>query len=370
MTPRVINSPVWRVATGLALVALVSAACGSSSSKSSAAVSATTTTAVGPKVDCAPGTISGAGSTFVQTIAQQWVKDYEAACSGSTINYQGVGSGAGIAQFTAGTVDFGASDVTMKATEQQAAEAKLGPVLHIPWTAGAVAVEFNVRGLSTLQLSPATLAGVFAGTITKWNDPAIAADNAGATLPTVGIQVVHRSDSSGTTNAFTSYLTAVAPTVWTVGSGKDVRWPTGQGAKGSDGVTAVVHSTDGAIGYAELSFAKANSLTTASIKNPAGQFVAPGAEGVAAALKGATVPDDLKVKVNFAPPDPAAYPISTVTWALVPTKPSDAAKAKLLKDFLTYVLSAGQQSAPGLFYAPLPSDLLARAQAAVATIQA
>jgi phosphate transport system substrate-binding protein len=303
---------------------------------------------------CATGAISGAGSTFVQTIAQQWIKDFGRACPGATVNYQGVGSGAGIQQLTAGTVDFAGSDVKMKPTEQAAAEAKNGPVLTIPWSAGGIAVEFHVSGVSDLNLTAATLAGVFAGKIAKWNDPAIKADNPGASLPSTGIQVVHRSDGSGTTAAFTTYLAAAAPQVWAAGSGKDVAWPTGQGAKGSDGVTGAVKQTDGAIGYAEVSFAKGAGLSMAKIKNNAGRFAAPTGEAVSAFLANAS--------------DPKAYPISTQTYVLVPKKPADAGKAALLKAFVLYALNQGQATADSLSYAPLPASIVDQAKADAQTI--
>jgi phosphate transport system substrate-binding protein len=358
------------VAFPVVSLALVAGACGSDNNSSSSGNGTTSSTGQAASVTCASGSISGAGSTFVQTIAQQWIKDYAAACPGATVNYQGVGSGAGIQQFTAGTVDFAGSDVAMKPEEQTAAEAKWGPVVHIPWAAGGIAVEYNVKGVTDLKLSPTTLAGIFAGKITKWDDAAVKADNSGATLPSTGIQVVHRSDGSGTTAAFTAYLTAAAPTVWTAGSNKDVPWPTGQGAKGSDGVTAAVKQTDGSIGYAEVSFAKGGSLGMAKIKNPAGQWVAPDGPAVAAALAAATVPADLKIKINYAPTDPNAYPISTTTFVIVPQKPADAAKGKLLKAFIAYALTKGQQSADGLSYAPLPSTLVTQAKAAVDSIVA
>jgi phosphate transport system substrate-binding protein len=179
---------------------------------------------------------------------------------------------------------------------------------------------------------------------------------------------VHRADGSGTTAALTAYLSAVAPDVWTAGSGKDVPWPAGQGAKGSDGVTALVKQTPGSIGYAEVSFAAQNDLGIAEVKNAAGKFVGPTAEGVAAALAGAAVPADLKIEPNYAVADPAAYPISTPTWVVVFAKPADAAKAKLLKAFLTYALTTGQRDAGKLFYAPLPSTLAEKAKAAVESI--
>jgi phosphate transport system substrate-binding protein len=350
-----------RSAFGLAAVAiaLTAAACGSSSSTSSN----TTTTAggSGAKTQCATGTISGAGSTFVQTILQQWIKNYQNSCSGSTINYQGVGSGAGIQQFTAGTTNFGASDVPFAASEQSAANAKYPPVaLQIPWAAGPVAIEYNLSGVNNIKLSANTVASIFAGKIKTWNDPAIAADNSGTTLPSTPIQVVHRSDASGTTAAFTGYMTSAAGTVWTFGAAKDVPFPTGQGAKGSDGVTAVVKQTNGAIGYSELSYPKGAGVQTASIKNASGQFVQPSSAGATAALSGTTVNTDGTAKINYQATGSTVYPISTLTWVMVPQKPPS--QGTLLKDFILYALGQGQQSATQLFYAPLPSSVAQQSQ--------
>ena len=316
------------------------------------------------KVECATGTISGAGATFPQAIVQQWIKDYGAACPGATVAYQPVGSGAGIQQLTGGTVDFGASDAVMKPDEQAATDRANGPVLHIPWTAGGIALIYQLPGVDELRLRPETVAGIFAGKITKWNAPELLADNKGASLPDRPIQVVHRSDGSGTTMVFTSYLTAVAPSIWTAGAAKDVRWPVGQGAKGSDGVTSVVKQTEGAISYAEVSFAEANGLGVAKVRNPAGRFVAPTPEAVTAAIEDAKVPENLQVEADYAPVKGSAYPISTTTWALVPRRPSDPGRAKLLQSFLLYALGPGQRSAPGLSYAPLPRPVAVRALAA------
>jgi phosphate transport system substrate-binding protein len=348
---------------GVLLAMLVFAACGSDDNSTSAD-DASGSTVAPTKVACASGTISGAGSTFVQTIVQQWIKDYAAACPDATVNYQGVGSGAGIQQLTAGTVDFAGSDVAMKPEEQTAAEAKVGPVLHIPWTAGGIAVEYHLDGVKDVKLTPEALAGIFAGKITTWDDAAIKAANKGVTLPSTAIQVVHRSDGSGTTAAFTAYLAAAAPSTWTFGSGKEVPWPTGQGAKGSDGVTAAVKQTAGAIGYAEVSFAKGGSLGIAKIENAKGSFVGPEADAVAAALESATVPGDLKVQVSYAPDSADAYPISTTSFVIVPAKPADTAKGKLLQSFVSYALGRGQDAAEDLFYAPLPSSLQTKAATA------
>jgi phosphate transport system substrate-binding protein len=352
----------------LVVTALVGGACGKSKSPSSGGTTATTAA----QVACATGTVTGAGSTFVANIAQQWISEFTKKCSGATINYQGVGSGAGITQFIAGTVDFAGSDAVMKPEEETAAMAKGGgsPLVYVPWSAGGIAVEFHLTGVTDLKLSADTLAGIFAGKVKTWNAAEVKADNGSATLPSTPIQVVHRSDGSGTTNAFTSYLTAVAPTIWTAGKGKDVPWPTGQGAKGSDGVTAAVKQTDGAIGYAELSYAKASGLGVAAIKNPSGAYVLPDADNVAAALSEASTPADLKIVPNFKPTGAQAYPISIPTWAITYQKPPDAAKGKLLRAFLAYAVGPGQLSAKSLYYAPLPTALQDKVKAAVESIQA
>ncbi len=357
-----LTSPLFRSGAALFAAALALSACGSDNNSGASGADA--------NIQCATGSVSGAGSTFAATIVQQWRSNYSNSCPGASINYQAVGSGAGIQQLTAGTVDFAGSDVPLKPEEEKAAEAKQGDVVHVPWSAGAIAVEYNLPEAPNLQLRPATLAGIFNGTHKTWNDPVIAADNPGVTLPATPIQVVHRSDGSGTTAAFTSYLEAAAPDVWKAGSGKDISWPTGQGAKGSDGVTGAVKQTAGAISYAELSYPKLGKLGIAKIGNPTGAFVAPDAENaVTAALADAKVPDNLQLDLDYTPQNPAAYPISTVTYAVVPTKPGDAGKAKLMQSFLRYALGDGQKAAPELFYAPLPAELTAPALEAVNRIQ-
>ena len=344
--------------------ALTLAACGGDAKSSASGSSTGSGSGSSTTASIQGGSINGAGATFPQPVYQEWGAELQGT-SQITVNYQGVGSGAGIEQFTAGTVDFGASDAVMKPAEQQAAEARGGPVLHLPWAAGAIAVLYNLSGIEGLQLSPATLAAIFAGTVTRWDDPRIAGDNPGLRLPNRAVQVVHRSDGSGTTEVFTSYLTAVAPDVWKAGSGKDVPWPTGQGAKGSDGVSVAVKQAEGGIGYAELSFAVAQNITVARIGNAAGRFAAPTPEAVTAALEEAEIPPDLRVKVTYTPKAPAAYPISTTTWALMYAKPSDPGKAALLRAFALYALGPGQAQAGRLSYAPLPHELSVRAQAAL-----
>lgn len=230
-------------------------------------------------------------------------------------------------------------------------------------------MEYKLSGVDRLQLSGETLAKIYAGTVKSWDDPAVKADNAGVTLPATPITVIHRSDGSGTTAAFTAYLQAVAPNVWTAGSAKDVSWPVGQGAKGSDGVTSAVRAGEGTIGYAELSYAKGTGTATAHIRNASGAYVAPDAPtGVASALAEATVPDNLNIGVNYAPKAADAYPLSTVTYAVVAEQPADGTKAALLKSFLTYALGDGQRAAAGLQYAPLPEKILDPAKAATATL--
>ena len=354
-------------AGALALLAYVALAGGTDTNTDRASRVATSPTATAEPVDveCAAGTVSGAGATFPQAIVQQWIKDYGAACPGATVASQPVGSGAGIQQRAGGTVDFGASDAAMKPDEQASAERQHGPVLHIPWTAGGIAVIYQLPGVRDLRLRPETVAGIFSGSISRWDAPELRADNPRATLPDRPIQVVHRSDGSGTTMVFTSYMTAVAPTVWRAGAAKDVRWPVGQGAKGSDGVTSVVKQTEGAISYAEVSFAEANGLGVAKVRNPSGRFVGPTPEAVTAALDSSKVPENLQVEVSYTPSDPAAYPISTVTWALVPRRPADAARGRVLQSFLLYALGPGQRSAAGLSYAPLPQPIAVRALSAV-----
>ena len=310
-------------------------------------------------------TLSGAGATFPATLVQEWIKHYSALAPGVTINYQPIGSGAGIQQLTAGTVDFAGSDVPLKDSEV-AATGGPGAVVQVPWTAGGVAVEYNLPGVRELRLTPAALAGMFAGRITRWDDPAIKAGNPNASLPASGIQVVHRSDGSGTTQVFTEYLHAVAPDVWTFPTGKD--WPAGTagtGAKGSDGVTAAVKQSPGAIGYAEPSYPKQAGLGVATIRNAAGRYVAPTAGAVSAALAAATVRPDGALDLNYAPTDPGAYPISTASYLMFYRSAPDAAEAEALRNFVTWALTEGQELAEGLDYAPLPEPVQAAALAAV-----
>ena len=350
-------------------LALVAGACGTDNNTTTKSASdsnagGSTTPAFAGATDRA--TLSGAGSTFVATIAQEWIKQYKSVASGVTLNYTGVGSGAGIQQLTSKTVDFAGSDAPLNA-DQAAATGGAGAVVQIPWIAGGVAVEYNLPGVKNLKLSPVTLAGIFAGKITKWDDAAIKADNAGTSLPSAGIQVVYRSDSSGTTQVFTDYLRAVAPDTWTYGpSSKD--WPAGTpgtGSKGSDGVTAAIKQSEGTIGYSEVSYPKEAGLGMAQIKNSAGQFTTPTSAAVSAALAGATVNPDLTLKLNYQPTDPAAYAISTTTYLMFYKSSGDANKDAAIRHFANWVLADGQKLADGLDYAAMPQSILAQARTVV-----
>lgn len=356
------------VGASVLTLALVAGACGSDNNSTSSSSQQTT-----PGVTAAPfagagdkATLSGAGSTFVATIASEWIKQYKSVAPGVTVNYTGVGSGAGIQQLTSKTVDFAGSDAPLT-TDQATATGGAGNVVQVPWIAGGVAVEYNLSGVKSLKLSPETLAGIFAGKVTKWDDPAIKADNSGTSLPSAGIQVAYRSDSSGTTQVFTDYMRAAAPDVWTYGpSSKD--WPggtPGTGSKGSDGVTAAVKQSEGSIGYSEVSYPKQAGLGIAQIKNKAGQFVAPTAAGVSAALNAAAVNPDLTLKLNYTPDDAAAYPISTTTYLMYYKSSGDATKDAAIKHFASWVLGDGQKLAEGLDYAPMPPSILTKAASAI-----
>jgi phosphate transport system substrate-binding protein len=285
------------------------------------------------------------------------------------VNYQGIGSGGGIEQFTNEVTDFGASDAPMSDEELAAARAKGGDVLHIPMVLGAVVATYNVKGVNDLKLDGPTLADIFLGKIKKWNDPRIEALNGGTSLPASDIKVVHRSDSSGTSYIFTGYLSAVS-SEWKskVGQDKAPEWPTGVGGEGNDGVAAAVQQTDGAIGYNELAYAIQNKISYATLKNASGEFVKASLDSTSAAGKGVTYPEDLRFSLLNSK-SPGAYPIVSATWQLVWKNPAKAgmnrAQARALATFLTWELSSGQKSAPELNYAPLPKDLQSAAVTAL-----
>jgi len=302
--------------------------------------------------------LTGAGATFPYPIYSKWFAEY-AAKTGVKINYQSIGSGGGIRQLTEGTVDFGASDAPM--TDEEMSKLKT-PVYHVPTVLGAVVITYNVPGVTQpLKLAGDVVADVFAGKLTKWNDPRITATNAGTKLPAQDILVVHRSDGSGTTYIFSDYLSAVNP-AWAKapGKGKELQWPAGVGAKGNEGVAGQVKQTPGAIGYVELAYARQNSLPYASIKNAAGQFVAPSIESVTADAAGMasklSPSTDFRVSVVDGP-GVGAYPISSFTFLLIPKTIPDAAKGKKLVDFVKWALSTGEGEAAALDYAPLPAAI-------------
>jgi len=308
----------------------------------------------------APTPLNGAGATFPNPIYTKWFAEY-ARTHNVPINYQSIGSGGGIRQFTEGTVDFGASDGPM--TDEQIAAVQ-GNVGHIPTVLGAVVLTYNLPsiGATKLKLDAATIADIFLGKITKWNDARITGLNPGVTLPDRDLLVVHRSDGSGTTYVFVDYLSKVSEE-WknTVGKATSVNWPVGLGGKGNEGVTQQVKQLEGTIGYVELVYAASNQLPYAEVKNSAGAFVDPTLEAVSAAAAGADLqPDtDFRVSITNAAGE-AAYPIASFTWLLIRTDNPDAGKAKTIKDFLSWMLTdEAQGMATGLGYAPLPATVAA-----------
>jgi phosphate transport system substrate-binding protein len=312
-------------------------------------------------------TINAAGATFPAPIYQKWFEEYRMAHPDVQINYQAIGSGGGIRQLTEGTVDFGASDAPM--TDDQIKGVKVKP-LHFPTVMGAVVLTYNIPGVTqTLKLSPEAIGGMYLGTITKWNDPKIAADNKGVNLPNKDIEIVHRSDGSGTTFVFTDYLSKISPD-WKakVGANASVSWPLGLGGKGSDGVAGLIKQTPNSIGYVELIFAAQNKLEFADVKNAAGKFVHPSFEGVsAAAANSKEMPPDFRVSITNAP-GAASYPISTFTWLLIPSEIKDPAKKKAITDFLAWMLGAGQKDCEGLSYAQLPKVVVTKEMAQIKLI--
>jgi phosphate transport system substrate-binding protein len=361
-----VSSNKWLAAGATAALAMGVAACGSNDEDPSSGGGASSGSANSSAKQ--GGTINGAGATFPAPVYTEWAARFKDQ-TGTTVNYQAIGSGGGIAQFTAGTSEFGATDAAMK-PEEEAAAMKKGDPVHVPTVLGAVTVSYNVSGVDKgLKLDGATVANIFLGKIKKWNDPGIAGANADAKLPDKDITVCHRSDESGTTKNFTQFLADYSPE-WESGPGVDktVKWPTGTGAKGNDGVAGCVKQTDGAVGYVEQAYALQNDFTTAAVKNKAGNFIEPSLEATSAAGQGAKVPDDLKFSTINAPGD-RTYPISAVTFLLVwrdmCKSGGNATQAKLIKGWLDYALGAGQEVAPELQYAPLPDPIRQKAQAKV-----
>jgi phosphate transport system substrate-binding protein len=309
-------------------------------------------------------TLNGAGATFPNPIYQKWFSEYHKAHPDVQFNYQSIGSGGGIRQVLAGTVDFGASDGPM--TDEQLGQAKI-KILHIPTVLGAVVPAYNLSGVSQdLKFSPQVIADICLGKITNWNDKAIAADNAGVTLPDRPIVVVHRSDGSGTNYIFTDYLSKVS-SEWKdkVGKGTSVKWPVGMGGKGNEGVAGFIRGMDGAFGYVELIYALQNKIPYGLVKNAAGDWQKASLEGVtAAAASVKNMPADFRVSITN-PPGKDAYPIASFTWLLVPAQFKDAAKGKIMVDFLNWMLGDGEKMTKDLSYAPLPETVATKVRDAI-----
>jgi phosphate transport system substrate-binding protein len=359
----------WGLLTVVVAVALFAAACGDDSGSSSATTAAggsgASTTAATADTGAsttagAPvsGTLQGSGSSFSLAFLQEAASEFNKANPGANVTYGGGGSGKGRTDLVNKTVDYAGSDSPFKDTEKPP-----DPILYFPILLGPITISYNLKGVDTLNLSPDTIAGIFETKITKWNDPAIAADNPGVQLPATQITVAHRSDGSGTTQNFTEWLALVAPNTWTLKSGSTVEWPAStQAGNGNQGVAQIVQSTDGAIGYIDLSDAVAANLAFASVKNQAGKFIQPTSEAASAAGNGVDVNPDLTFHA-YNSSDPAAYPITAQTFVIIYTTQTDAAKGDLVKAFISYLLTDGQSLLTDLDYAPLPKTLQDKAVA-------
>jgi phosphate transport system substrate-binding protein len=313
--------------------------------------------------------ITACGASFPEAVYQKWFSLYHTAHANVEINYTPNGSGGGVKGVTDGTVDFGASDMPMTDTELSAPK---GKILHFPTVLGAVVVTYNIPGVSQdLKFTGASLAGIYLGKITKWNDKALVADNPGVKLPNEDIIVVHRTDPSGTTFIFTDYLSKVSPD-WKskVGAAKAVNWPASPlGGAQSSGVTGLLKQTPYSIGYIELLWALQNKLSYGLVQNSSGQFIKASMDSVSEAAAGVTMPDDFRVSITNAS-GKNAYPISSFTWMLIPAQIPDAAKAKAVRDFLAWMLTDGQKVAPTLFFAPLPKPVVVKEQKQLAQLGA
>jgi phosphate transport system substrate-binding protein len=356
------------VLAGCALLAIGIAACGSSSNSSTTtAATSASSSKTATTVAAAAGTISGAGSTFAAPVYEQW----GSSVGSLKVNYQAVGSGAGLTAIENKVVDFGASDPPLKPEDAEAIEKNGSPAVQIPMFLGAITVSYNLSGVkSGLKLDGPTLGAIFTGKIKTWNDAAIKALNPGVSLPSTSITVVHRSDSSGTTAGFTQFLSEASPEFKSkVGEGKEVPWPTGTGGKGNAGVAGAVKQTDGAVGYVEQAYALQNGFTYASVKNKSGKYVEPTLASTSAAGVGVKIPADLGVKVINSP-NPNAYPITSQTFIVVNKDlckagtPGGEEAAKGVATFIGYGLEAGQQILAQADYARLPPPILTKSKAA------
>ncbi|MBE9046921.1 phosphate ABC transporter substrate-binding protein PstS [Pleurocapsales cyanobacterium LEGE 10410] len=311
--------------------------------------------------------LTGAGASFPAPLYQRWFSEYNKENSNIQVSYQSVGSGAGVEQFTQGTVDFGASDVAM--TDEEMAQVERGVTL-LPMTAGSIVLAYNLSGIDELRLSRQAYTDILLGKITRWNDPTLAELNPDVELPNSDITVVHRSDGSGTTGVFTKHLSDISPE-WEqqVGSGKTVEWPAGVGAKGNEGVTAQILQTEGSLGYVEYGYAKQQNIPVATLENQSGNFVAPTEESASNALGATTLPENLRAFVTD-PEGEDSYPIVTYTWLLAYENYEDPEKLQALKDVINWSLTEGQEYAPELGYIPLPDNVVEKVQAKLETIQA
>ncbi len=313
-------------------------------------------------------TLNGAGATFPNPIYTKWFSEYNKLHPDVQINYQSIGSGGGIRQVLAGTVEFGATDGPM--SDEQLSQAKV-KILHIPTVLGAVVPAYNVPGVSgEIKFTPDVLANIFLNKISNWNDPAIAKANPGVSFPNLPIIVIHRSDGSGTTYIFTDYLSKVSKE-WEgiAGKGTAVKWPIGMGGKGNEGVAGQIRQLPGSIGYVELIYAVQNNISYGSVKNAAGNFVKATLEGVTeAAASVKSMPADFRVSITNAP-GKTAYPISSFTWLLIPVKAKDLKNGKLLADFLVWMVNDGQKMASPLSYAPLPDSVAEKVKVAIKQVQ-
>ncbi len=327
----------------------------------------TSTTSEGENTGGKSVSLTGAGASFPAPLYQRWFSEYNNKNPQIKVSYQSVGSGAGVEQFTQGTVDFGASDVAMK--DEEIAAVERGVAL-LPMTAGSIVLAYNLPDVPELKLSRQVYVDILMGKIKKWNDPAIASLNPDAKLPDNSITVVHRSDGSGTTGVFTKHLSAIS-SEWSekVGSGKTVEWPTGVGAKGNEGVTAQILQSEGSLGYIEYGYAKQQGIPTATLENKAGNYIAPTDESAADALSAATLPENLRAFVTD-PEGDASYPIVTYTWILAYQNYDDPAKLQAFKDVVNWSLTDGQAFAGELGYIPLPANVVEKVQSKLDTIQA
>ncbi len=311
--------------------------------------------------------VNGAGATFPYPIYSKWFDEYHQQHPETTFNYQSIGSGGGIKQITAKTVDFGATDGPM--SQDQLNEAP-GRIYHIPMVMGSVVVTYNLQGVeSGLKLSGDVIADIFLGKITKWNDARIAGENAGVNLPDEDIVVAHRSDGSGTTYIFVDYLSKVSGE-WLnkVGKATSVNWPVGLGGKGNEGVAGLIKQTPGAIGYVELAYAKNNGLSYASIKNASGNYIEPSIEATTKAAEGVSIPDDFRVSITNSN-NPEAYPIASFTWLLIYKEMDEHVKGEAIVNFIKWAVTDGQQYTTALDYAPLPSNVVAQIEKKIMAVK-